>query len=184
MSEQQPVRPSRPTALPSWKAAVPHEARAFQGQRAGFVTRVVAHSIDFVLIALILMSMYVGLVVLVFVVAPTNFTAPRLSFGAVLGAAAFVSWTFFTIAWSTTGRSPGAKVMGVRVVRRAGTVMRLPGAALRAAFCLAFMPGLFWVIVSSQNRSLQDTLLRTSVIYDWTKRAPKHEEKPGAPKTS
>lgn len=184
MTEQQPVRPSRPTSLPSWKAAVPQQARDFQGQRAGFVTRVVAHSIDFVLIGLILASMYVGLVVLVFAVRPASFTTPRLSFGVVLAVAAFVSWTFFTIAWSTTGRSPGAKVMGVRVVRRTGTVMRLPGAALRAAFCLSFMPGLFWVIVSSQNRSLQDTVLRTSVIYDWTKRAPQHEEKPGHPRTS
>jgi uncharacterized RDD family membrane protein YckC len=67
--------------------------------------------------------------------------------------------------------------MGIRVVNYQGKVMRVPGAALRAAFCLGFMPGLFWVIISNQNRSLQDTVLRTSVIHDWTKRPPAREEK-------
>ena len=65
--------------------------------------------------------------------------------------------------------------MGIRVVNYRGKVMRLGGAATRAAFCLGFMPGLFWVIVSDQNRSLQDTVMRTSVIYDWTSRPAQRE---------
>ena len=40
-------------------------------------------------------------------------------------------------------------------------------AFLRAAFVIALPVGLFWVLVSGANRSVQDVVLRTSVIYDW-----------------
>jgi hypothetical protein len=40
-------------------------------------------------------------------------------------------------------------------------------ALVRAAFCVIFPIGLLWVLFSGQNRSLQDLVLRTSVIYDW-----------------
>ena len=40
-------------------------------------------------------------------------------------------------------------------------------ALLRAVFNVVFPLGLAWVVVSRQNRSIQDVVLRTSVIYDW-----------------
>jgi hypothetical protein len=36
---------------------------------------------------------------------------------------------------------------------------------VRAVFCVAFPPLLFWAIVN--RRSVQDLVLRTAVIYDW-----------------
>ena len=48
---------------------------------------------------------------------------------------------------------------------------------MRAALCVVFPIGLAWVVVSRQNRSLQDTVLRTSVVYDWVG----GEEVPAAP---
>lgn len=166
------------SALHSWAAAVPYEARAFQGHRAGFVTRAIASGIDFAAVAALLGLVYLGWVALLFVVNPTRVTFPTLSLAVVLGISAFANWVSLAVAWATTGRSLGARVMGIRVVSFQGRVMRPEGAALRAAFCLAFMPGLFWVIVSNENRSLQDTVMRTSVIHDWTKRAPEREAKP------
>lgn len=163
------------SALPSWAAAVPSEARAFQGHRAGFVTRAVAAGIDFGVVAGAMVLIYLGWAALLFVVQPTNFSPPGVSFPILLAGFAAGAWLYFTIAWSTTGRTVGAKVMGIRVVNYRGKVMRLGGAAPRAAFCLGFMPGLFWVIVSDENRSLQDTVMRTSVIYDWTSRPAQRE---------
>jgi hypothetical protein len=32
--------------------------------------------------------------------------------------------------------------------------------------CTLFPIGLVWVLVSGENRSVQDVLLRTSVVYD------------------
>ena len=159
----------------SARSMVPREARRFQGDRAGFFTRIIAVGVDFAVVVGVLTTLYIAWAVVDFAVNPTSFTLPDLSFGLMLAAAAFVSWLSFTVAWSTTGRTLGARFMGIRVVNFEGKVMRPAGAALRAAFCLGFMPGLFWVIVSNENRSLQDTVMRTSVIYDWTKRAPEQE---------
>jgi uncharacterized RDD family membrane protein YckC len=78
-----------------------------------------------------------------------------------------LNWAYWTIGWATTGRTIGNLVMGLRVVSRKGQHPHWAGAALRAAFCAFFPFGLLWVIVSRSNRSVQDVVLRTSVIYDW-----------------
>ena len=163
--------------MASSRSMVPREARRFQGDRAGFVTRLLAVGIDFAVVAVFLTTMYTAWAVVSFAVNPTSFGLPSISFGLVLGVGAVVSWMDFALAWSTTGRTLGARIMGIRVVNYEGKVMRPVGAALRAAFCLGFMPGLFWVIVSNENRSLQDTVMRTSVIYDWTKRPPEQQQR-------
>ena len=74
---------------------------------------------------------------------------------------------YFWISWATTGRTFGNKLMGLRVVSFRGRLMRWSGALLRAIFCVIVPIGLFWAVISRQNRSVQDVVLRTSVIYDW-----------------
>ena len=57
--------------------------------------------------------------------------------------------------------------MGLRVLGRRGRRPHLVTALVRALACTLFPVGLLWVAVSRDNRSLQDLLLRTSVVYDW-----------------
>jgi len=45
--------------------------------------------------------------------------------------------------------------------------MRLPRALMRALLCALFPVGLLWVAVSARNKSLQDIVSGTSVMYDW-----------------
>jgi uncharacterized RDD family membrane protein YckC len=56
------------------------------------------------------------------------------------------------------------------VQRRSGKPIRFVGAAIRAAFVLVFPIGIFWVPVSRGNKSLQDGVLGTRVVYDWKPR--------------
>jgi uncharacterized RDD family membrane protein YckC len=72
--------------------------------------------------------------------------------------------------WSITGRTYGDHVMGLRVVGRRSERVWPPTALLRAVFCVGFPVGLLWCGVSSSRRSLQDVVLRTTVIYDWRPR--------------
>jgi hypothetical protein len=37
---------------------------------------------------------------------------------------------------------------------------------VRALLCVLFPVGLLWVLLSGENRSVQDVVLRTSVVYD------------------
>jgi uncharacterized RDD family membrane protein YckC len=148
-------------------AAVPVEARPFQGHRAGIVTKVAANSIDLLIVVVVVAGLYVGYAALLFVVNPRSFTFPSPNFGLLLLLGGGLMTGYFWIGWATVGRTYGDHVLGLRVVGWRGDRMRWVPALVRAVCCVFFMIGLFWTLVSRQNRSIQDVVLRTSVIYDW-----------------
>jgi uncharacterized RDD family membrane protein YckC len=152
--------------------AVPREARVFQGRRAGVVTRTAANVIDFAVAVVVVASGYAGLCALRFLVNPTKFSFPSVPFLVLLVCFASVLFVYFTVSWATTGRTYGDHLLGLRVVNFRGERLRWPGSVVRAGFCIVLPIGLYWAVVSSTNRSLQDTVLRTSVVYDWTARRP------------
>ncbi len=160
--------------------AVPVEARAFQGHRAGIVTKVVANSIDLGLTILSVVALYVGYAALLFLINPRAFSFPSPNFGLLLLVGGAIMTVYFWISWATVGRTYGDHVLGLRVVGWRGERMRWIPALLRAMFCVVFMLGLFWTVISRQNRSVQDVVLRTSVIYDWEVRTggPRYSEVP------
>jgi uncharacterized RDD family membrane protein YckC len=151
---------------------VPREARPYQGHRAGVVTRVVAAVIDGVVVALVVGAGYAGLAAFLFALNPRNFQFGEVSWVASLAVAFCVLVVYLTASWSLGGRSYGAVIMGVRVVRSGGQTLGLVGAFVRAVACAVFPIGLLWCAVSRRSRSLQDILLRTKVVYDWTPRRP------------
>jgi uncharacterized RDD family membrane protein YckC len=151
--------------------AIPEEARRFQGRRAGIVSRVLANSIDFVVVFIALLLTYVAWQSLEFLLNPTGFTLATPTFIQALVVGGVYLFIYFTVSWATTGRTYGNHLMGLRVVNFRGQRVRWAGAVLRAAFCVTVPIGLFWAILSPRDRSLQDVVLRTSVVYDWSARA-------------
>jgi len=149
---------------------IPREARPYQGQPAGIVTRLVAAVLDCAVIGLVMAAGYAGYAGLLFLVQGRSFTFPRpgLFFG--FTAAFVVAFCYLTVFWALTGRTYGYLAMGLRVQRRSGRPLRLPGAALRAACVVVFPIGILWVPVDRGNKSLQDTVLGTRVVYDWKPR--------------
>ena len=136
---------------------------------AGFVTRAIAFAIDIALIDLAAAT--VGVVV------GLGLSALNVPHGVktaaiAVGGLAYVAWTvgYFATFWSTTGQTPGARVMGVRVVcagqdepvglRRA--VVRLAGMVLAA---IPLCAGFLLILVDDRRRGLQDRMARTVVVY-------------------
>jgi uncharacterized RDD family membrane protein YckC len=156
-----------PRRLPTYGGHVPQEAREFQGQRAGIVSRVLANTVDFAVLVCVLIGAYLGWSAIRFLIDPATFTFPQTKPARVLIFGGFLLGLYFWISWATTGRAVGNKLMGLRVVGFRGRLMRWSGALLRAIFCVVLPIGLFWAVVSRQNRSIQDAVLRSSVIYDW-----------------
>ena len=146
---------------------IPNEARAFQGRRAGLVTRVAAACIDLGVVVIALIAVYLGVVVVVFLVPPGGFEMPVPPLWLDLVAGPGTMTLYLAVSWHGDGRTYGCHVMGLRVVDRHGQNPNIGTALLRAAFNVAFPLGIAWVVVSRQNRSVQDLVLRTSVIYDW-----------------
>ena len=152
---------------------VPREARPFQGQRAGLVTRLVANSVDALSVSVALLASYAGFNAVLFLMSPRNFEFATASVLLSVTTALLALIIYMTVAWSITGRTYGDHVMGLRVVGRRGDRVWPPAALVRAALCVGFPIGLLWCGVSASRRSVQDLVVRTSVIYDWRPRRAK-----------
>jgi uncharacterized RDD family membrane protein YckC len=153
---------------------VPSDVVDYQGTRAGFVSRAVAASIDVLLVFLTVLGTIAVVWMLSFIVDPISSNAPAAQQGerlpSVLAMVLYgyvLNVAYWTICWATSGRTIGNLIMGLRVVNFRGRHPRWFGAFLRASFCTIFPWGILWVIPSGANRSVQDVVLRTSVIYDW-----------------
>jgi uncharacterized RDD family membrane protein YckC len=152
---------------------VPREARPYQGERAGLVTRVIAGAVDALSVSVALLLAYAGFNALMFLISPRDFQFSSASPFLSVTLALLALVVYMTAAWSITGRTYGDHVMGLRVVGHHGHRVWPPIALIRAAFCVGFPFGLLWCGVSTSRRSLQDVVLRTAVIYDWRpRRAP------------
>lgn len=160
-----------PAAYP-WRTSPPPHAAApdrpsVQGRRAGLVTRTLANALDAGVVGLLLAAGYTVVTFLRYVISPFDFQFPAPSLGLVLLLGAAVEFVYLAVAWGTDGRTYGDVILGLRVVDGRGRRVRWLTAVLRAGFCVVFPVGLLWVLVSAENRSVQDVALRTSVVHDW-----------------
>ena len=133
----------------------------------GLVTRAIAFAVDAAIIDLIalLVGVGVGLALSILSISD-NLKVVLLA----LGGAAFVVWTvgYFTVFWSTTGQTPGNRLMHLRVCREDGAVLSPRRALLRfGALVLAALPlcaGFLPVLVDDRRRGLHDMLAGTVVV--------------------
>ncbi|MGD9954952.1 MAG: RDD family protein [Candidatus Nanopelagicales bacterium] len=156
----EPARTHRPDPIPQ-------NARPFQGLRAGVVSRTAAGAIDYLIITSLTFGTWLGIAILRFLIDPRDFSFPQwpVFWFVILGYCYMV--LYLTVCWATTGRSVGSGLLGLRVVGRKGMKLSWPLSFVRASFCTLVPVALFWCVVSRENRSVQDVLLRTSVIHDW-----------------
>jgi uncharacterized RDD family membrane protein YckC len=135
----------------------------------GLVTRAIGFGIDAVIIDL------AAVIVAAIVALALNLLDVPSKIGvalAAVGAVVFVAWTgaYFVTFWSTTGQTPGARIMRFRVLAPGATrghigprraLLRLLGMVLAAIPLLA---GYFMVLFDDRRRGLHDRLARTVVI--------------------
>lgn len=151
-------------------SVVPVEARPYQGTSAGIVTRLVASSLDALVVITALVGAYAGWAAILFLVAPRQFRlpAPPLEWFVLCFLGFLV--VYLTTAWWVSGRSLGDHVMGIRVVTGERSRSSLVTAFGRALMCAGFPVGLLWCAVDPQRRAVHDLVMRTSVVYDWLPR--------------
>lgn len=139
---------------------------------AGIVTRALACAVDILVVVLLASGTYLGFAFFKLLIDPKNFSWPDTGLWLSMVGAMSLAVVYLTFFWATSGRTIGGTLMGVRVVGPRRRVMRFAGALLRAVFCVVFPIGLFWAVLDRRRRSVQDVVLRTKVIYDWSSRAP------------
>jgi uncharacterized RDD family membrane protein YckC len=169
--EPEPAVPPTGNRFP-WHAAPPPEPAAASakarasGEPAGFVTRAAANAVDVVLVTLAVAVGYAAVAGCRFLLAPRSFRLVAPQFAWVVVTVGIGLVLYWTATWAGPGRTYGDELMGLRVVGPRGARLHLLHAAARAVLCVLFLPGLFWVLVSRHDRSVQDVVLRTAVVYD------------------
>lgn len=148
-------------------SAVPREARAYQGLRAGMVTRTIAAIVDAVVVLLVVTVGLLAVNAFVFLLDPRGFRVVGGSQEVVVAVALATAIVYLAGTWAMVGRSYGCHVMGLRIVDRRGRSPRLTMALLRALLCVFFPLGLAWCGIVRSRKSVQDLLLGTYVVYDW-----------------
>lgn len=137
-------------------------------QYEGLVTRAIAFAIDAALIDVIaiVVAAVVGLAVSVLEIPDTVQTVILAAGGAL-----FVLWTvgYFVTFWSTTGQTPGNRLLRIRVCRAEdGGVLRPRHSLLRLVYLtLAAIPlfaGFLPILVDNRRRGLHDMLAGTVVV--------------------
>lgn len=138
------------------------------GAYAGLVTRVIAFALDAAVVngCALVVGVTVGLGLSIL-----HLPSETDSVIAVILAALAVVWViaYFTFFWSTTGQTPGDRVMRIEVIDRDGLRLRPLRAALRfGCVILAAIPllaGILMMLWDDRRRCLQDRLTHTLVVY-------------------
>ena len=150
----------------------PPVAQSLQGQRAGIVSRFLADAIDLLVVVVALVGVYFAVSAVRFLLQPRSFSWPEVS-ALNLGALGWILLiAYLTIGWANTGRTFGKSVLGLRVVSSRDEGLPLWRSFVRASLCALFPIGLFWSAVSSRKESIQDLIVRTTVVYDWGPKLP------------
>jgi uncharacterized RDD family membrane protein YckC len=143
-------------------------ARNLQGTRAGFASRVAADLIDWVVVNSIYLGILAAIAVARYLTTRDGFDMPQPNIVVTADAIFLIALVYLTSGWSSTGRTVGKSLLGLRVVRLDGARVRSRQAFLRALLCiLLWWVALPWVLVSRRNAGLHDHVVGTAVLYDW-----------------
>jgi uncharacterized RDD family membrane protein YckC len=135
----------------------------------GLVTRTIAFALDAAIInvAALLTAAAVALALSV-IDLPDALRVVAVAAGGV----AYVIWVagYFVVFWTTTGQTPGDRLMRLRVRAREGGRLRPRRSLLRfVALTLAALPlflGFLMILVDERRRGLHDWIARTVVVDD------------------
>jgi uncharacterized RDD family membrane protein YckC len=132
----------------------------------GLVTRLIAFAIDAAIINTV--ALLVGVVItLVSSILPNSKERDKIL--VAIGGVVFVLWIvgYFVTFWTTTGQTPGNRLMQIRVVREDGSrlrprhaIERLFGIVISCPLLIGFLPILF----NDRRRGVPDWLAGTVVI--------------------
>jgi uncharacterized RDD family membrane protein YckC len=143
----------------------------FRGLPAGIVTRTMACALDAFVVVVSLLVLWTGFSVVRFLARPARFSVPSPSWplAVLIGSAAAV--VYLATSWAISGRTYGAQVLGLRVLGQGLRPLGWTRSLLRSLTCVLFPLGLAWTALDRRNRSLQDLLCASTVVYDWVPRS-------------
>jgi uncharacterized RDD family membrane protein YckC len=134
---------------------------------AGLVTRAISFAADAAVINVVATIVGVGAALILSLL---HLPKELKTILAAIGGVAYVMWVvgYFVVFWSTTGQTPGARIMQIRVQTANGDTLRPRRALLRfGGVLVAALPlfaGFVPVLYDERRRAFQDRLAGTVVV--------------------
>lgn len=157
---------------------------ALLGQYAGFVTRLIAWTIDQLIVAIVITGAVAATTFLLQAFHINELLARWLGLGdvtttitVVVGVvtAVLVPLVYYIGFWMLAGQTIGKWIMGVRIVRTNGqrlgfgaSLLRYIGYVVSAILLLGYL----WILIDDRRQGFHDKLARTFVVYSWPEVAP------------
>jgi uncharacterized RDD family membrane protein YckC len=144
-----------------------------QGHYAGVASRTAAYVVD----ATLSVAIFTGSVAALAYVVNLVFNVNWNNNSSLLWGAGLLAWEFFYFwyCWGIAGKTPGAALLGIRVVRRDSGSLGFRRAFIRTlVFPLSFLffgLGLLGALFGRERRTLHDVAAGSTVVYDWDARA-------------
>lgn len=144
-----------------------------EGRVAGFISRLVAFSIDAVLLVM-LVAAGSWIVVQIERIFETFLPTDLSLGGAYIFAIPVIIGAYYVGLWALTGATVGKWLIGLRIVGADGSpptigrsLIRFIGYGLSA---IVFFLGYIWVLFDDERRAWHDELAGTWVVYDFQRR--------------
>jgi uncharacterized RDD family membrane protein YckC len=147
-----------------------------KGHYAGFVSRLVAYTIDIaIVVILLIVGGWLIQTVNSFFQLNTSGALPTALVAAIAGVGAIlVSATYYIFFWTLAGQTPGKLLLGLRIVGVENDPITLWQAFRRYIgyylSALALYAGYWWVLVDNRRQGWHDKLAGTIVVYAWEAR--------------
>ncbi|MEX0767792.1 MAG: RDD family protein [Microthrixaceae bacterium] len=144
-----------------------------QGHYAGAVSRLVAFVCDEAIATICFSVATASLTYLVVLITPDNY---KLELPPSVLSMIYVFWLFlyFSYPWSTSGKTPGMAILGLRVVQRDGSATNFRcGLTRTVMFPLGFLTfglGFVGILTNREHLAIYDRIAKTAVVYDWDAR--------------
>ena len=154
------------SSLPS---SLPASAPADRAPAAGFVTRLLAMSVDIavVVVAILAASSVTQIVSLLFPHLPGLTEVLQVVIGAVVSV---IPAAYFMVAVAVTGRTVGKGLMGIHVVGRDGGRLSTTRSVVRTlGYIVSLVPvgaGFWAVLIDADRRGWHDHLAGSRVVHD------------------
>jgi uncharacterized RDD family membrane protein YckC len=132
------------------------------------VTRLVAWIVDLFVSHLLLAIITVTVIAIVdFVTGKTL----HIQVSTAVAVPVEIVWLFlyYFVCWASVGKTPGMRLLGIKVVRRNGSRLHAGKAAVRTlVFPFSFILGLglVGIVIGREHRALHDVAANTTVVYD------------------
>ena len=138
-------------------------------EKIGFLTRLVAYIIDWIIIA-------VGALIIFAIFGLSGFSAGQTTSGVTftamnaIGLILVIVWSvgYEIFFWSTKGQTPGKMIMGIKIVTTDGgsigvgkAILRLIGYAISG---IVFFLGFLWIIWDKEKQGWHDKIAGTYVV--------------------